>query len=72
MKPLKDFTKEELDRLEWIMFHACPSNDPWADMMYLSGSGDGGEYDFPFDLDQVERIDITFEGGEAPQESIVS
>jgi len=30
-----------------------------GDMMYWSGGGDNGIYDFPLDLDQVERIDIT-------------
>ena len=66
---LKDLTKEQLDQLERVMFHSCPNNDLWADMMYLGGAGDEGSYDFPFDLDQIESIDISMVGAEEYQES---
>jgi hypothetical protein len=71
---IHDLSQEKVDKLKWIMFQACPSNDPWADMMNLHGAGDGGVDQFPLDLfsDEIERIDITFEGGEAPPESAAS
>lgn len=70
MRSIEDLSKEELDKLEWIMFHACPSNDPWADMMYLGGAGDPGIDKFPLDLDDIETIDISVVGaGERAQES---
>jgi hypothetical protein len=33
----------------------------------LGGAGDPGGGQFPFGLDEVERIDITMEGGEEPR-----
>ena len=71
---IHDLSQEKVDRLKWIMFQACPSSDPWADMMNLHGAGDGGVDQFPLDLfsEEIERIDITFVGGEGSEESTTS
>jgi hypothetical protein len=67
-----EFTVEDLSKLKGVLLTACRDYEPWADMMYWSGGGDHGVYDFPLDLDRVERIDITFEGVEVPLESNAS
>jgi hypothetical protein len=69
MRSIEDLSKEKLDKLEWIMFHACPSNDPWADMMNLHGAGDEADDSFPFDLDAIEKIEITRVGGNGSEEA---
>jgi hypothetical protein len=56
---IRDLSKDELDKLEWVMFPACQSFEPWADMMNLSGAGDPGIENFPLDLDDIESIDIS-------------
>jgi len=55
---------EGLSKLRGPLLAACRDYEPWADMMYWSGGGDHGVHDFPLDLDQIERIDITMEGAE--------
>ena len=55
---------EGLSKLRGPLLAACRDYEPWADMMYWSGGGDHGVHDFPLDLDQIERIDITVEGAE--------
>jgi len=55
---------EGLSKLRGPLLTACRDYEPWADMMYWSGGGDHGVHDFPLDLDQIERIDITVEGAE--------
>ncbi len=70
MRTIADLSPQALDKLEWIMFHACPSNDAWADMMNLHGAGDNEDDQFPFDLDTIESIDISFVGRDEPQESL--
>jgi hypothetical protein len=67
-----EFTVEDLSKLKGVLLTACRDYEPWADMMYWSGGGDHGVYDFPLDLDRIERIDITFEGVEEPLESNAS
>lgn len=60
---------EDLDKVKGVLLTSCRDFEPWADLMYWAGSGDAGPYDFPFDLDAVERIDISFvspEGSEEP------
>ena len=69
---IQDLSKEDLDRLERLMWMASQSYEPWADMMMLGGAGDPGVDSFPLDLDQVERIEITREGVEGTEESITS
>lgn len=68
---IKDLSKEDLDRLEWLMWAASQNYEPWADMMMLGGAGDPGVDSFPLDLDQVERIDITVGGVEGHQDSSI-
>ncbi len=68
-RTIKDLSKEELDKLEWIMLHACANSDPWADMMFLGGAGDEDATAFPLNLDEVESIDISFVKREEPQET---
>ena len=46
--------------------------EPWADMMYWAGGGDHGPYDFPFNMDDVERIDITSVRAEESHESVTA
>jgi hypothetical protein len=67
-----EFTVEDLSKLKDVLLTACRDYEPWADMMYWSGGGDHGVYDFPLELDRIERIDITFEGAEIPLESNAS
>ncbi len=67
-----EFNIEDLSKLDVRVSTVCRDYEPWADMMYWSGGGDHGVYDFPLDLDQVERIDITREGVEGTEESITS
>jgi hypothetical protein len=63
---------EDLTKVKGRLLTACRDYEPWADMMYWSGTGDHGVYDFPLDLDQIERIDITTVGVEGSHESITS
>jgi hypothetical protein len=67
-----DIRIEDLSKLGLRVSTVCRDYEPWADMMYWSGGGDHGVYDFPLDLDQVERIDITRKGVEGPEEFITS
>jgi len=70
---IENMSKEDLSRLKGYLLTACRDYEPWADMMYWSGGGDHGVYDFPLDPDQIERIDITrIERVEEPQESVTS
>jgi hypothetical protein len=59
---IKDLSPEALNNLRERLLSVARDYEPWADMMLLGGAGDNGPYDFPFALDQVERIDITTEG----------
>jgi hypothetical protein len=68
---IQDLSKEDLDRLERLMWMASQNYEPWADMMMLGGAGDPGVASFPLDLDQIERIDITVGGVEGPQKSFI-
>jgi hypothetical protein len=68
---IQDLSKEDLDRLEGLLWTASQQYEPWADMMMLGGAGDPGVDSFPLDLDQIERIDVTVGGAERPQESII-
>jgi hypothetical protein len=63
---------EDLSKVKGQLLTACRDYEPWADMMYWSGGGDHGVYDFPLDISQVERIDITMERAEGPEESVAS
>jgi hypothetical protein len=63
---------EDLSKVKGLLLTACGDYEPWADMMYWSGGGDHGVYDFPLDPDQIERIDITTVGVEGALESITS
>jgi hypothetical protein len=67
-----DIRIEDLSKLGLRVSTVCRDYEPWADMMYWSGGGDHGVYDFPLDLDQVERIDITRKGVEGPEEFFTS
>jgi hypothetical protein len=67
-----EFNIEDLSKLKVEVSTVFRDYEPWADMMYWSGGGDHGVYDFPLDLDQVERIDITMEGVGGSEESITS
>ena len=67
-----EFNIEDLGKLEERLMMVSRDYEPWADMMYWSGGGDHGVYDFPLDIDQIERIDITREAVEGPQEFIAS
>jgi hypothetical protein len=62
-----EFNVEDLSKIKGLLLTACQDYEPWADMMYWSGGGDHGLHDFPLDLDQIERIDITMERAEGPQ-----
>jgi hypothetical protein len=66
------FNSEDLRKLKEPLLAACRDYEPWADMMYWSGTGDHGIYDFPLDIDKIERIDISVERIEAHEESIPS
>jgi hypothetical protein len=50
---------EDLAKLKGRLLTVCREYEPWADMMYWSGGGDHGVHDFPLDINQIERIDIT-------------
>ena len=68
-----EFNIEDLSKLNVRVSTVCRDYEPWADMMYWSGGGDHGAYDFPLDPNQIERIDITrIERVEEPQESVAS
>jgi hypothetical protein len=70
---IENMSKEDMDRLKGFLLKACRDYEPWADMMYWSGGGDHGVYDFPLDPNQIERIDITrVERVEEPQASVTS
>jgi hypothetical protein len=70
---IENMSKEDLSRLKGLLLTACRDYEPWADMMYWSGGGDHGVYDFPLNPDQIERIDITrMERVEEPQDSVTS
>ena len=64
---LKYLSEEALNHLRERLLTVARDYEPWADMMMLGGAGDLGPYDFPFDLDQVERIDITMENTGGPR-----
>ena len=66
---IQDLSKEDLTRLKGVLLGSCRDYEPWADMMVLGGAGDPGADGFPYDLDEIERIDITLEGREGSQES---
>ena len=66
---IQDLRKEDLDRLEGLLWTASQNYEPWADMMMLGGAGDPDVASFPLDLDQVERIDISVGG--APRASYI-
>ncbi|MEW6666608.1 MAG: hypothetical protein AB1512_15485 [Thermodesulfobacteriota bacterium] len=71
LKSIRDLKKEDLDRVEEVLFNASWNFEPWADMMFLGGAGGNpGTDSFPLDLDQVERIDITVGGEGGRQHSI--
>ncbi|MHC1744998.1 MAG: hypothetical protein AB9873_18500 [Syntrophobacteraceae bacterium] len=67
-----EFTAEDLSKVRDVLLTSCREYEPWADMMFWTGGGDHGVYDFPLDLDQVERIDISFEPAGGPPEAIAS
>lgn len=68
---IRDLSKEDLDRMEELLWTASQQYEPWADMMMLGGAGDPGVTSFPLDLDQVERIDITVGGEDGYKKSFV-
>ncbi len=69
---LKDLSPEALNHLKGRLLTIARDYEPWADMMYWSGGGDHGVYNPPFNLDEIERIDITMVGAKGPQESFTS
>lgn len=56
---IKDLSPEALNNLRERLLSVARDYEPWADMMYWSGGGDHGVHDFPLDINQIERIDIT-------------
>ncbi len=69
---IKDLSPEALNHLKARLMTVARDYEPWADMMYWSGGGDHGLYDPPFNLDEIERIDITMAGAEEAQEPTIS
>ena len=67
---VQDLSKEDLGKLKGVLLNVCRDYEPWADMMNLGGAGDAGADGFPFNIDEIERIDITVEGREGPQASL--
>lgn len=61
---VRNLSEESLNHLKERLFGIARDYEPWADMMYLGGASDPGIHQFPLDLEDVERIDITMEGGE--------
>lgn len=54
-----DMSDKRVNEIKRAMLTVCQDYEPWADMMHLSGAGDLGVYDFPLNLEEIERIDIT-------------
>jgi hypothetical protein len=60
----QDLSAEALDHLKERLLTIARDYEPWADGIHLSGAGDPGGGQFPFGLDEVERIDISMVGEE--------
>jgi len=69
---LQNLSKEDLSNLKRRLLTVAQDYEPWADMMFLGGAGDPGVDRFPLDLDEIERIDISFVGREGTHESSTS
>ncbi len=69
---LKKLNPEALKCITDYLLTACRDFEPWADMMYWTGGGDHGAYDFPLNMDDVERIDITRVPAEGSDEAVTS
>jgi hypothetical protein len=67
-----EMSSECKDRLVDRLLTVCRDYEPWADMMYWSGGGDHGVYDFPLDFNQVEKIEVTFGNVEEEEGPITS
>jgi hypothetical protein len=62
---LKEHSEQDVTNLDGQGINLmCKNYEPWADMMLLGGAGDPGSEGFPFNIEEIESVQVSISSGQ--------